>query len=212
MKINNKDMLLYLVTDRTWLRDKTLSEVVELTINNGVTFVQIREKTLDHESFKNLAIDVKKITDKHKIPFVINDNIKLALEVDADGVHIGQEDMTAYEARKILGQHKILGVSVGNVKEAIEAEKAGADYLGVGAMFPTTSKSDAISVEIEELKNITESVNIPVVAIGGINQENIQYLKNSGINGVAVISAILAKDDMGKATEELRKVTEEYLK
>lgn len=203
-------MLLYLVTDRTWLKEKSLAEEVELAINNGVTFVQLREKDLDYESFKNLAIDIKRITDKYKIPFVINDNIKIALEIGADGIHIGQEDMLATEARQILGQDKILGVSVGKVKEAIEAEKAGADYLGVGSIFSTTSKSDAISVDIEELKNITEAVNIPVVAIGGIKYENIEYLRNSGINGVSVISAILAEKDIGQSTKELKKLTEKY--
>lgn len=202
-------MLLYLVTDRTWLKDETLTEIVELAIKNHITFVQLREKNLEYEKFKELAIEVKKITDKYKIPFVINDNIEVAMEVDADGVHIGQEDLPAIKAREILGRDKILGVSVAKVEEAIVAEKAGADYLGVGAVFPTISKSDATNVEMEEVKRITKAVHIPVVGIGGINKENIHELKGSGLDGVAVISAILAQEDIGKAARDLYKLSKE---
>ena len=211
MKVDKKDMLLYLVTDRTWLKDKTLPEVVESIIKNNATFIQLREKNLDYESFKKLAIELKNITDKYQIPFVINDNIEIAMKIDADGVHVGQEDLIASKARKILGKDKILGVSVSNVEEAIEAEKAGADYLGAGSIFSTNTKLDAINVEREEIKKITKAVNIPVVGIGGINEGNIHLLKNTGLDGIAVISAILAQKDIEKATRNLYKLSKEVL-
>src|SRR5699024_9839065 len=158
-------------------------------------------------NFKELAIKVKRVTDKYKVPFVINDNIHIAMEVDADGVHIGQSDLVATRTRKALGKNKILGVSVSNVEQAIEAEKAGADYLGVGSVFITTSKLDATNVEMEEIKKITKTVNIPVIGIGGINKENIHLLKGSGLDGIAVISAILAQKDVERATRNLYKLS-----
>lgn len=209
MKVDRKDMLLYLVTDRTWLKDKTLPEVVEFIIKNNATFIQLREKNLDYNSFKELAMELKRITDKYQIPFVINDNIQIAMEIDADGVHLGQKDLVATKARDILGKDKILGVSVNNVQQAIEAEKAGVDYLGVGSVFSTNTKLDARNVEMEEIKKITKTVNIPVVGIGGINEENIHLLKGSGLDGVAVISAILAQKDIEKATRNLYKLSKE---
>ncbi|MEW8974068.1 MAG: thiamine phosphate synthase [Tissierellaceae bacterium] len=209
MKVDNKNMLLYLVTDRTWLKSRTLPEIVELAIRNGATFIQLREKDIDYDRFRELAIDVKKITDRYNIPFVINDNIKVAIEVGADGVHIGQDDISLTRAREMLGEDKIIGVSVGSVCEAIKAEREGADYLGVGAMFTTISKSDAINVEINELEEITKAIDIPVVAIGGINERNIHQLKGSGVDGIAVISAILAKEDIAGATRELFKLSKE---
>ncbi|NMA85836.1 MAG: thiamine phosphate synthase [Tissierellia bacterium] len=211
MKVDRKDMILYLVTDRTWLKDKTLPEVVESIIKNNATFIQLREKNLNYEKFKKLAIELKEIADKYKVPFVINDNIEIAMEVDADGVHVGQEDLVAFKAREILGNEKILGVSVSNVEEAIEAEKAGADYLGAGSIFSTNTKLDATNVEMEEIKRITKAVNIPVVGIGGINEGNIHLLKNSGLDGIAVISAILAQKDIEKATRNLYKLSKEVL-
>lgn len=209
MKVDKKDMLLYLVTDRTWLKDQTLPEVVESVIKNNVTFVQLREKKLDYISFRKLAIEIKEITDKYEVPFVINDNIEIAMEVDADGVHVGQSDLAASKVREILGEDKILGVSVSNVKQAIEAEKAGADYLGVGSVFATTSKLDATNVESEEIKKITKAVNIPILGIGGINEANIHLLKGSGLDGIAVISAILAEKDIEEATKNLYKLSKE---
>ena len=211
MKVDRKDMVLYLVTDRTWLKDKTLPEVVESVLKNKATFIQLREKNLDYEKFKKLATELKGITDQYEIPFVINDNIEIAMEVDADGVHIGQEDLAASKAREILGKDKILGVSVATVEEAIEAEKSGADYLGVGSVFPTNTKLDATNVEMKEIKKITKAVNIPVVGIGGINEENIHLLKNSGLDGIAVISAILAQKDIEKATRNLYKLAKDNL-
>ncbi|HLR34264.1 MAG TPA: thiamine phosphate synthase [Tissierellales bacterium] len=207
MKLSRKDMLLYLVTDRTWLKDETLPGIVESILKNKATFIQLREKNLDYNNFKELAIKVKRVTDKYKVPFVINDNIHIAMEVDADGVHIGQSDLVATRARKALGKNKILGVSVSNVEQAIEAEKAGADYLGVGSVFITTSKLDATNVEMEEIKKITKTVNIPVIGIGGINKENIHLLKGSGLDGIAVISAILAQKDVERATRNLYKLS-----
>ena len=209
MKVDRKDMLLYLVTDRTWLKDKTLPEVVESVLKNNATFIQLREKNLDYKRFKELAIEIKKITNKYQVPFVINDNIEIAMEVDADGVHVGQSDLIATKARKMLGEDKILGVSVSNVKQAIEAEKSGADYLGTGSVFTTTSKLDANNIDMEEIKKITKAVNIPVLGIGGINEKNIHLLKDSGLDGIAVISAILAQKDIEEATRNLYKLSRE---
>lgn len=211
MKLTNNDLLLYLVTDRTWLGENKLEEVVEEAINNGVTFVQLREKDLKFEEFKKIALGIKKVTDRYKIPFVINDNIEVAIEVDTDGVHIGQDDIEVEEARRLLGEGKILGVSAGTMEEALDAEKKGADYIGVGAVFPTDSKSNAVSVNLKELKEIKETVKIPVVAIGGISDENLHLLEESKVDGIAVISAILAKEDIGKATRDLNKLVKKYL-
>lgn len=148
MKLNSDDLLLYLVTDRRWLKDQTLSEVVEQALKENVTFIQLREKGLSDNKFKALAVDIKKIANRYKVPFVINDNIKVAMEVDADGVHIGQGDIEASKARKILGEDKIVGVSVNSVIQAKEAEAARADYLGIGAVFSTDSKLDTTGVEV----------------------------------------------------------------
>lgn len=211
MKLDKKDLSLYLVTDRRWLNESTLSEVVEIAVKNGVTFVQLREKDLDYESFKTLAKSIKEVTDKYEIPFVINDEVVIAKEIETDGVHIGQGDMSAREVREIIGSDKILGVSVGSVEEAIKAENDGADYLGVGTIFQTKSKLDAISVGLNELKNIKKSVNIPVIGIGGIEEDNIHILKGIGIDGVAVISAILDKEDIGKSTRDLRSLVDKYI-
>lgn len=208
MKLDNKSLLLYLVTDRSWLGEDSLVSQVEKSLINGVTFLQLREKNVDTESFLNLALEMKALAQGYNVPFVINDNIDVAIKSDADGVHIGQDDMSVEEARKIIGKDKILGVSVGTIEQAIQAEKLGADYLGVGAIFSTDTKKDAGGVTFEILKNICEVVNIPVVAIGGINKDNISSLEGSGIDGVAVISAILAQKDIAKATCELKGISE----
>ncbi len=204
-KNNIKDsMLLYVVTDRTWLKkDETLFTVCEEILKNGATFLQIREKDLDYNDFKKEAIELKKVCEKYNVPFVVNDNIEVALAIDADGVHVGQCDIKGRDIRKIIGENKILGISVTNVHEAIEAEKLGADYLGVGAMFNTSTKKDAQNVSIEQLYEICSSVSIPVVAIGGINKDNITTLKGTKVNGVAVVSAIFASDNVGKATLDI---------
>lgn len=210
MKLNSRDLLLYLVTDRRWLKNETLPDVIEKAIKNGVSFVQLREKSLDFDKFKQLALEIKQITDRYNIPFVINDNIDIAIEVDADGVHIGQDDLDVEKARKYIGEKKILGVSVGNIKEALDAENKGADYLGV-TIFPTMSKADAVNVNLGKLKKIRSNVNIPVIAIGGIREDNLPLLEPCRIDGIAVISAILAKDDIEEAAKNLRRIAKKYL-
>lgn len=204
MKVTNYELRLYAVTDRTWLGERKLSEQVREAILGGVTFVQLREKNIEREEFISLANDVKEITDQFRIPFVINDNVEVAIEVSADGVHVGQEDMEVKKVRDLIGTDKILGVSVQTVQQAIQAEKDGADYLGVGAIFSTDSKADATNVTIATLKSICQSVKIPVVAIGGININNVQELNKSGIAGIAVISAIFSKDNIAEAATVLK--------
>lgn len=206
-----KSLLLYAVTDRHWTGEKTLFQQTEEAIKGGATFVQIREKNLDEQEFEEEAIRLKKLCGKYKIPFVINDNVQLAKKIDADGVHIGQDDMNPLEARKILGEHKIIGVSAQTVEEAVLAENQGADYLGVGAVFQTGSKDDAIEVPLETLKKICKAVKIPVVAIGGITKDNVLELKNSGICGISVISAIFAQKDIAAATKDLKERVKKML-
>ena len=206
------DMRVYAVTDRHWLNGETLYSQVEKALEGGATFIQLREKKLDEESFLKEAIEIQKLCKKHHVPFVINDNVDIALKINADGVHVGQSDMEAGDVRAKLGKDKIIGVSAHTVEEALTAQKKGADYLGVGAVFPTSSKDDvsvlsaickAISLGLETLKAICHAVSIPVVAIGGISQDNIDKLYGSGIDGVAVISAIFGQKDIKKATKEL---------
>ncbi len=206
-----KSLLLYAVTDRHWTGEKTLLEQTEEAIKGGATFIQIREKNLNEQDFEEEALQLKKLCGKYRIPFVVNDNVRLAKKIDADGVHIGQDDMTLPEARKILGGQKIIGVSAQTVQEAVLAETQGADYLGVGAVFQTGSKDDAVEVPLETLKEICKAVKIPVVAIGGITKDNVSGLKDSGICGISVISAIFAQKDITAATEELKKRVENLL-
>ena len=204
MKFDKKSLLLYAVTDRSWLGTDTLAKQVEMALKGGATFVQLREKHLDHDAFLAEALEVKALCKKFSVPFVINDNVALAKEIDADGVHVGQSDMEAGDVRKKLGPDKIIGVSAQTVEQAILAEKHGADYLGVGAVFPTGSKDDAEDVPFETLKAICEAVSIPVIAIGGITKDNVKELAGSGICGIAVISAIFASKDIEAATKELK--------
>lgn len=211
MKVDKNSMTLYAVTDRTWLGDRSLTDLVEESIKAGVTFVQLREKNIDFDAFVELAKEIKTITDKYNIPYVINDNVEVALACNADGVHIGQNDMEASNVRERIGSNKILGVSVQTVEQAILAEKKGADYLGVGAVFSTSTKLDATDVNFNTLKEICNAVSIPVVAIGGINKDNIIKLSGSGASGVAVVSAIFAKEDVCKATKELRILSDEMV-
>lgn len=201
------ELLLYAVTDRAWLNGETLYQQVEKTLKGGATFIQLREKNLDEESFLHEAIEIKELCKKYNVPFVINDNVDIALKMDADGVHVGQSDMEAGDVRAKLGDDKIIGVSAQTVDQAILAEKHGADYLGVGAVFPTGSKDDAEDVSYDTLKAICHAVNIPVIAIGGITKDNIKDLANSGICGIAVISAIFAQKDIEEATRELKEKT-----
>ena len=187
---SKKELMLYAVTDRHWLGDETLYDQVKKALDGGATFVQLREKKLDREDFLAEALEIQKLCKKYGVPFVINDEVSIAKDIDADGVHVGQSDMEAMDVRKVLGPDKILGVSAQTVEQAIIAEKHGADYLGVGAVFATGSKDDADDVSHETLKAICEAVSIPVIAIGGITKDNVSELAGSGICGVAVISAI----------------------
>ncbi len=212
MKLDKRELLLYAVTDRHWLNGRSLYEVVRESLEGGATFIQLREKTLDEASFLEEAKEIKKLCAEYKVPFVINDNVDIALAIDADGVHVGQSDMEAGDVRAKLGPDKIIGVSAQTVEQAILAERRGADYLGVGAVFQTSSKDDADSVSYETLKAICDAVSIPVIAIGGITAENAKELVGSGIVGIAVISAIYAQDDIPKATRELKKVVEETVR
>ena len=207
MKVDKSSMLLYAVTDRTWLKDRSLADVVEEAIKAGITFLQLREKDLDYASFLQLAKEIRNITDKYKIPYVINDNIEVAMACGADGVHVGQSDMDAKDVRRIIGQDKILGVSAQTVEQAVLAEKNGADYIGVGTVFPTSTKLDAEGVSFETLKEICKAVSIPVVAIGGINKDNAMKLAGSSIDGIAVVSAIFAQEDITAAVKELRQIS-----
>ena len=211
MKLDKKDLLLYAITDRAWLNGETLLEQVEKSIKGGATFMQLREKNLDYETFLQEAIEIQELCRKYGIPFVVNDNVDIAVKMGAYGIHVGQSDMEAGDVRAMIGEDAILGVSAQTVEQALLAEKRGADYLGVGAVFPTGSKDDADDVSHEELKAICEAVSIPVVAIGGISRNNVMELKGTGIDGIAVISAIFAQPDIEKATAELRKVTEEAI-
>ena len=207
LKLNKEDLLLYAVTDRAWLGEETLYEQVEKALKGGTTFVQLREKKLDEESFLQEAIEIKELCKRYNVPFVINDNAEIAVKMDADGVHVGQSDMEAGDVREKLGPDKIIGVSAQTVEQAVLAEKRGADYLGVGAVFPTGSKDDADDVSLETLKEICEAVDIPVIAIGGISSANVSQLSGIGIRGIAVISAIFAQKDIEGATKELKEKT-----
>lgn len=208
MKNIEHDLLLYAVTDRSWLKGGSLTGQTEETIRAGATFIQLREKSLGFEAFLAQAREIKALTSHYHIPFVINDNIEVALACSADGVHVGQKDRTADEARRLLGPDKILGVSVQTVSQALAAQESGADYLGVGAVFQTSTKQDAAEVSFETLRAICEAVRIPVVAIGGIQKDNIMKLAGSGIAGVAVVSAIFAQSDIPAATTEMRRLAE----
>lgn len=211
MKCDKKDLLLYAVTDRSWLGKDTLYHQVEEAILGGATFIQLREKELSQEAFLEEAKEIKELCRKYQIPFVINDNVEIAREMDADGVHVGQSDMEAGNVREVLGPDKIIGVSAQTVEQAVLAEQRGADYLGVGAVFPTGSKADAEDVPLETLKAICQAVSIPVIAIGGISTGNILKLAGSGICGIAVISAIFAKPDIRAAAAELRSLAEKMV-
>jgi thiamine-phosphate pyrophosphorylase len=206
MNCDKKSLLLYAVTDRAWLKDHTLLQEVENALKGGTTFVQLREKNLDEEKFMKEAVEIQALCKKYSVPFVINDNVEIALAMDADGVHVGQSDMQACQVRKKLGPDKIIGVSANTVEQALAAEKSGADYLGVGAVFPTGSKEDAQDVSLDTLKAICLAVDIPVVAIGGINKENVWQLQGSGIDGIAVISAIFGQPDIQEAANELKQI------
>lgn len=206
--MRKEDLQLYAITDRYWLNGRKLVDDVEKALKGGATFLQLREKNLDAETFRAEAMELKALCKKYQVPFVINDNVQLAKEIDADGVHVGQDDMELVEARKILGPDKIIGVSCKTVELALEAEKNGADYLGVGAMWPTSTK-DTDVCSFETLRAICKAVKIPVVAIGGIKASNAAELKGTGVAGISVISAIFGATDIEAATRDLKQIITE---
>ena len=210
-QMKRTDMRVYAVTDRHWLNGETLYSQVEKALEGGATFIQLREKKLDEESFLKEAIEIQKLCKKHHVPFVINDNVDIALKINADGVHVGQSDMEAGDVRAKLGKDKIIGVSAHTVEEALTAQKKGADYLGVGAVFPTSSKDDVSVLSLETLKAICHAVSIPVVAIGGINADNVLRLKGRKMAGTAVVSGIFACEDIEKGTRELLEKVESII-
>lgn len=210
MKSNNY-LELYAVTNRHWLGNQTLLEQVQEALDGGATCIQLREKQLDEENFLKEAIEIQKLCKQYHVPFIVNDNVEIAKDMHADGIHVGQSDMEALDVRKALGNDVILGVSAQTVEQAKKAEAHGADYLGVGAVFPTGSKDDADDVIHETLQAICEAVSIPVIAIGGITQDNVKELAGSGIVGIAVISAIFAQKDITQATKDLKQATEQML-
>ncbi|EKS4343648.1 thiamine phosphate synthase [Clostridium sporogenes] len=195
---------LYLITDRRFLKGRELKKVVEDAILGGVTIVQVREKDVSTREFYNVAKEVKEVTDHYKVPIIINDRLDIAQAINAHGVHLGQKDMQLNIARRILGKDKIIGISVGNIKEALEAENNGADYLGIGTIFPTGSKKDVDAIiGIDGLSKIKNNISIPSVAIGGINKTNFKDVLNTGIEGISVISAILGENDINIAANNL---------
>lgn len=197
------DYTLYLCTDRSFMKTKTLEEAVEQAVKGGCSIVQLREKDCSTKEFLEQALRIKKITQQYNVPLIINDRIDICMAADADGVHLGQEDMPIAQARKLLGEEKIIGASAHNVEEALKAWQEGADYLGVGAIFGTNTKKNTVDTSIETLKEICAKVSIPVVAIGGVGLSNIEKLTGSGVRGVAVVSAIMAAEEPKKAAEKL---------
>lgn len=196
---------LYAVTDRRWLKEgQSLSDAVEAAIRGGATLIQLREKDMDDETFVKEALEVKKITDAYGIGLIINDNINVCRACNAAGVHVGQGDMSASKAREALGPDKIIGVTAKTVEQAVLAVHQGADYLGSGAMFGSSTKSEAKPLTLEDFKKIRQAVDVPIVLIGGIDEKNICMLKNSGAQGAAIVSGIFSKDDIEKAARELK--------
>lgn len=207
MKCDKNDLLLYAVTDRHWLKGQTLYAQVEEAIAGGATFVQLREKQMDEADVLQEAKEIQALCRAHHIPFVINDHVEIAKAIQADGVHVGQSDMEALDVRRLLGEEAIIGVSAETVEQALLAQAHGADYLGVGAVFTTGSKDDAADVSMETLRAICEAVDIPVIAIGGISEDNVGQLAGSGICGIAVISAIFAQENIRDAAARLKQKT-----
>lgn len=208
MKCDRKHMLLYAVTDRAWVGEQTLYAQVEEALKGGVSCVQLREKDLDGKEFLQEARDICKLCHRYDIPFIVNDNVEIAVACGADGIHVGQEDMAADEVRRLIGEEMILGVSVHTVEEARQAVADGADYLGLGAVFPTTTKTDVEQMPNNLLREICDAVDVPVVAIGGINRNNIKSLSGSGVDGVALVSAIFSAADIEETCRELRVLAE----
>jgi thiamine-phosphate diphosphorylase len=203
-------MRLYAVTDETWLHGRTLASCVASALQGGVTMVQLREKHLETPAFITLAREIKAVCAAYAIPFVINDNLEVAMAVDADGIHVGQDDLAIETIQKTWSADKIIGISAQTVAQAQQAQQQGASYLGVGAVFKTATKGDAVEVPLTTLKAITAAVDIPVCAIGGIHQGNLAELKGTGIDGVALVSEIFNQRDITKNTQNLRKLVAEF--
>lgn len=212
MKCDKKHLLLYAVTARTWIGKQTLYEQVESSLKGGVTCVQLREKELDEETFLKEAISISALCKRYNVPLFINDNVNIALKCNADGIHVGQEDMSVSDVRNLVGDQMMIGVSVHTVEEALDAVKNGADCLGVGAMFSTSTKTDVTILPLEILKDICNAVTIPVVAIGGINKGNIIELAGSGVDGIALVSAIFGAKNIEQECHELRILSERMVK
>jgi len=204
-------LALYLVTDRSWCQNTTLEFQVEQAIRGGVTCLQVREKYISDEQFIDIAKPLQDLAEKNEIPFIINDNLNVFFKMDADGIHVGQDDLDSLETRELIGNDKILGVSVNTIEQALKAQSNGADYLGIGAIFPTETKTDADELDPQILKEICEAVTIPVVAIGGINEHNIQQLANTSIKGVALVSAILKSHNIEKSARFFKKTVESMM-
>lgn len=205
-------MLLYAVTDRAWVGKQTLCEQVEAALKGGCTCVQLREKELSDAEFLEEAVKIHEICKHYGVPFIVNDNVDIAVKCHAEGIHVGQDDMKASCVRERVGDDMIIGVSAHTVEEAVEAVKNGADYLGAGAVFGSSTKQNAGTMKKETLRSICEAVDIPVVAIGGINGKNLKELSHTGIDGVALVSAIFAADDIENTCRALRNLTEETVK
>lgn len=200
------DYSIYLVTDRDLMSTETLEEAVEQALIGGCTLVQLREKDCSSLEFYKTAVKVKEITDKYNVPLLINDRLDIALAVDAAGVHVGQSDLPVSVVRKIIGEDKIIGISAGTLEDALQGQRDGADYLGVGAMYATGTKKDANPTSMEELKKIKENISLPIVVIGGINKERVKDFKGTGIDGLAIVSAIIAQEDIAEAAKKIKKL------
>lgn len=199
-----RSMLLYAVTDRMWLKEgQTLAQVTEEVLRGGATFLQVREKDLDHDAFLAESRELQALAARYHVPFVVNDDVEIALQCGADGVHVGQSDIMGRDIRALIGPDRLLGISANTVETALAAQAAGADYIGVGAVFGTTTKLDAVTLSVPALREICDAVDIPVVAIGGISARNLPQLAGSGVDGVAVVSALFAQEDPRAAAERL---------
>ena len=212
MKCGKEMMRLYAVTDRAWVGKQTLCEQVEAALKGGVTCVQLREKELPYDTFLAEAMEISALCRRYRVPFFVNDNVGIAIACGADGIHVGQDDLDAAQVRGLVGGRMMIGVSVHSVEEALEAVRNGADYLGVGAMFSTATKTDVDVLPMETLRDICAAVEIPVVAIGGIGRDNIGMLSDAGVDGVALVSAIFGADDIEKECRQLRKLAEQMVK